>query len=461
MTYLRSISRFVVVLLTLAGIAAAATVPAGWVALRYEAPAGDDKKGHWIIVKAPADGLDAWWSDAELAKIAAKDPDYVKRLETDWTPVDHETADSAEAELLAAELAKYWGGDLPQTNFWAHGAMTRRGDTPRAFRWEQDGLTQRSKLESAGKRPRITAAAIDPDPVDQRYSNSTDLVTYGDRWGSHLRTGTIDHVYTAESNKAKRRHNPNSPPAGEVAQKTKETVEACRQESLDAELGVFTNYVRGWGGLGAKSVSFSLPVNCVTNPGPPAQTPPSNPTPVTPPSNPTPVTPPSNPTPVTPPSNSNPSTPPSNSNPSTPPSNSNPSTPPSNSNPGGCTPFQQLFGQCTPVSGGDDDDDDSDSGGGGGSDPITYTDCNGDEHDTQDAADAVDCSDPVETQYPDCKGDLHDTQDAADAVNCSPPVTSDPIDDPQYTACDGTLHHSQEDADAIDCYAEEPGGRTL
>ena len=56
MTYLRSISRFVVVLMVLAGITAAA-VPAGWIALRYEAPGADEQKGHWIIVKAPADGL--------------------------------------------------------------------------------------------------------------------------------------------------------------------------------------------------------------------------------------------------------------------------------------------------------------------------------------------------------------------------------------------------------------------
>ena len=85
MTCLRSISRFVVVFITLAGIAAAA-VPAGWIALRYAPPSGADEKGHWIIVKEPAAGLSAWWSDAELAKIVANDPDYVKRLETAWEP---------------------------------------------------------------------------------------------------------------------------------------------------------------------------------------------------------------------------------------------------------------------------------------------------------------------------------------------------------------------------------------
>ena len=98
-------------------------------------------------------------------------------------------------------------------------------------------------------RPSIPAAALDPDPVDQRYDNRSDIVTYGDRWGSHLRAGTLDHVYTAERNKAQRRHHPNPPPAGEVAEKARETVEACRAASLEAEMGVFENYVRAWGGL--------------------------------------------------------------------------------------------------------------------------------------------------------------------------------------------------------------------
>ena len=138
MTYLRSISRFVVVFMALAGITAAA-VPAGWIALRYEAPGADDQKGHWIIVKAPEDGLAAWWSDAELAKIAANDPDYVKQMETDWTPSDHPVAEADEAERLAVELAEYWGGDLPQANFWAHGALTRRGDTLSAFAGSRTG----------------------------------------------------------------------------------------------------------------------------------------------------------------------------------------------------------------------------------------------------------------------------------------------------------------------------------
>ena len=58
-------------------------------------------------------------------------------------------------------------------------------------------------------------------------------------------------------------------------------------------------------------------------------------------------------------------------------------------------------------------------------------------------------------EYFDCKGDPHNTQSAADAVNCAPPPAITPQDDPQYTACDGTLHHSQEDADSIPCYGEE------
>ena len=64
-----------------------------------------------------------------------------------------------------------------------------------AYRWTQDGLTQRTTLEQSGERPEIPAAALDPDPVDQRYDNRSDIVTYGDRWGSHLQTGTLDHVY--------------------------------------------------------------------------------------------------------------------------------------------------------------------------------------------------------------------------------------------------------------------------
>ena len=217
MTYLRSISRFVVVFMALAGITAAA-IPAGWIALKH-VPAQGEVKAYWVLVKEPAKGLAAWWSDEELAKIMANDPDYVKHLETGWSPEDHPVADAAEAKLLAAELAQYWDGDVPQANFWAHGALTRRGSTLRAFRWEQDGLTQRNELERTGERPEIPAAAVDPDPVDQRYDNSSDIVTHGDRWGSHLRAGTLDHVYTAERNKAQRRHHPNPPPASEVAQK--------------------------------------------------------------------------------------------------------------------------------------------------------------------------------------------------------------------------------------------------
>ena len=301
MTYLRSFTRFAVLSLTLA-VAAIAAIPAGWIALRYDPPTGEEQKGHWIIVKAPEDGLSAWWSDAELAKIVANDPDYVKHLETGWSPDNHPVADAAEAKLLAEELAEYWDGDVPQANFWAHGALTRRGATPKAFRWEQKGLSQRSELERSGERPEIPAAALDPDPVDQRYDNSSDIVTYGDRWGSHLRSGTIDHVYTAERNKAQRRHYPNPPPSSEVAEKARETVEACRVASLQAEMGVFENYVRGWGGLSPKSVTLGLPDNCVADPGPLAllAPPPPPPPPITPPVT---VTPPSRPPsrPITPP----------------------------------------------------------------------------------------------------------------------------------------------------------------
>ena len=141
MTCIRSISRFVVVFIALAGITAAA-IPAGWIALKH-VPAQGEESGYWILVKEPEDGLSAWWSDEELAKIIAGDEEYVQHLETDWSPDDHEVADSTEAAELAEELAEYWGGDLPQANYWAHGALTRRGDTPQAFHWEQEGLAQR------------------------------------------------------------------------------------------------------------------------------------------------------------------------------------------------------------------------------------------------------------------------------------------------------------------------------
>ena len=267
--------------MALAGITAAA-IPAGWIALKH-VPAQGEESGYWILVKEPADGLSAWWSDEELAKIIAGDEDYVQHLETDWSPEDHPVADAVEAELLTEELAQYWDGDVPQANFWAHGALTRRGSTLRAFRWEQDGLTQRGALERSGERPEIPAAAVDPDPVDQRYDNSEDIVTHGDRWGSHLRAGTLDHVYTAEYNKLTKQYSP--PPADEVARKARETVRACRQASLQAEMGVFENYVRSWGGLATKSVSFGLPANCVADPGPLAllAPPPPPPPPVTPP----------------------------------------------------------------------------------------------------------------------------------------------------------------------------------
>ena len=155
--------------MALAGIAAAA-IPAGWIALRH-VPAEGEESGYWILVKEPEDGLSAWWSDEELAKIIAGDEEYVQHLETDWSPDDHEVADSTEATELAEELAEYWGGDLPQANYWAHGALTRRGDTPQAFQWEQEGLAQRTELEEAGSRPKTAVSPIDPESVDSRWDN--------------------------------------------------------------------------------------------------------------------------------------------------------------------------------------------------------------------------------------------------------------------------------------------------
>ena len=446
MTYLRNFSRFVVVLLTLAGISAAA-IPAGWIALRYDPPSGEEQKGHWIIVKAPEDGLAAWWSDAELARIVANDPDYVKHLETGWNPEDHPVADSDEAERLTAELARYWGGDVPQANFWAHGALTRRGSTLRAFRWEQDGPAQRSELEQDGLRPSIPAAALDPDPVDQRYDNRADVVTYGDRWGDHLQSGTLDYVYTAERNKAQRRHHPNPPPAGEVAEKARETVEACRAASLEAEMGVFENYVRAWGGLSPKSVSFGLPANCVADPGPLALlAPPPPPPPARPPSPPPsrPVTPPQPPQrPVTPPQPpQRPVTPPQPpQRPVTPPQPPQrpvtPPTPPSNP-PSTCPPGLELFcgGDPDPVTTDPDPDPDPE--------PVTTNPNPG--GGTNPGNPVIEPPPPPPPppptdKYYDCKGDQHDTQAEADAVSCNP----------TYTACDGSIHSTQAAANAVDC----------
>ncbi|MDE0389693.1 MAG: hypothetical protein OXI75_13415, partial [Rhodospirillales bacterium] len=403
MTCLKNLSRFAVALLTLIGLAAAA-IPSGWIALRYEPPAAGEQKGHWILVKAPEDGLAAWWSDAEIAKIVANDPAYVKRLETDWTPVDHPVADPDEASRLSVALAQYWGGDVPQANYWAHGAMTRRGATLRAYRWEQDGAAQRSGLEQAGDRPVIPAAAFDPDPVDQRYDNQTDVVTYGDRWGDHLLGRTLDHVYQAELNKAKRRHHPNPPPAAEIQAASKATVQACREESLKVEMGVFENYVRGWGGLTGKNVSFGLPANCVADPGPP--------------------------TPYTACDGSKHAT-------------------------------QQAADavQCTT----DPPDlytacDGSRHATQQAADavqctidpPDLYTACDGSRHATQEAADAVQCTIDPPDLYTACDGSKHATQQAADAVQC----TIDPPD--LYTACDGSKHATQQAANAVQCTIDPP-----
>ena len=85
MTYLRSIFQLVVLYLTLAGITVAA-IPAGWIALKHVPAQDEEQQGYWVLVKEPAEGLDAWWSDDELAKIVAGDEEYVQHLETDWEP---------------------------------------------------------------------------------------------------------------------------------------------------------------------------------------------------------------------------------------------------------------------------------------------------------------------------------------------------------------------------------------
>ena len=484
--------------MALAGITAAA-IPAGWIALRH-VPVQGKQSGYWILIKEPADGLAAWWSDEELAKIIAGDEDYVQHLETGWSPDDHPVASATEATQLAEELAKYWEGDLPQANYWAHGALTRRGDTPQAFRWEQDGLAQRATLEQSGKRPEIPAAALDPDPVDQRYDNRADIVAYGVRWGSHLRTGTLDHVYRAELNKAKRRHHPNPPSAGEVEQKARETVRACRKASRDAEMGVFENYVRGWGGLGAKSVTFGMPANCVADPGPLlAQAPPPSAPPATytacdgskhssqaaanavncapqPPPARRPSAPPATYTACDGSKHSSQAAanavncappPPPARRPSAPSAtytacdgskhasraaanavNCAPPPPPSTNKPTpGCTIAWLCGSDPDPdrdPDGGENGGSGGENGGGGGGDPPTddYEACDGSMHSTQSAADAVTCDQPPPVvRYQDCHGNYHDTQSAADAVSC----------ETTYTACDGSTHSTQQAADAVDC----------
>ena len=446
MTYLRNISRFVVVFMALAGIAAAA-IPAGWIALRHVAAEGEES-GYWILVREPEDGLAAWWSDEELAKIIAGDEDYLQRLETGWSPKDHEVADATEAKELAEELAEYWGGDLPQANYWAHGALTRRGDMPQAFRWELDGLTQRTELENAGSRPKTAVAPIDPDSVDSRWDNSVDIVEAGDRWGSHLLTPTLDHVNRSERLRLESEHHPNSPPSGSVDQATKETVAGCRSASLAAEKSIFENYVRAWGGLAAQNVEYDLPENCVlamappsspapvTPPPPPVTPPPPPPPPVTPPP-PDPVAdpppppvkpPPPPPPPVTPPTPdpvTDPQPPPVK-----PPPPAKPVTPPNNPKPG-CT-IAWLCGNDPdpdpdpdpvdpdpdpvdpdPVTpdpgngGGSDPGNGNNNGGGANPPPDDYEACDGSMHSTQEAADAVSCKPPTPIQYFDCNGDPH------------------------------------------------------
>ena len=357
---------------------------------------------------------------------------------------------------MAEELARYWGGDLPQANYWAHGALTRRGETPNAYRWAEDGLTQRETLQDEGKRPSIPAAAIDPDPIDQRWNNSDDVVTFGERWGSHLQTGTLDHVNTAEGNRLHRQHQPNSPPAGEIEQATRDTVENCRKASLAAELGVFENYIRGWGGLAEQGVAFGLPENCVEDPGklalllPP---PPPRPRPVRPPPRPRPVRPPPPPPrprpvrpppppppdpppppplrPVTPPAPPlRPVTPPAPPlRPVTPPAPPlRPVTPPA-------PPLRPVTPPAPPLR------------------PVTPP-----APPLRPVTPPLPPPPPVPPPPPppppidilptpdrfrDCHGDLHSTQAQADAVACVP--------DQQYTACDGSLHATQGAANAVSC----------
>ena len=466
MTYLRNISRFAVVFMALAVISGA--IPAGWIALRH-VPAQGEESGYWILVKEPEDGLAAWWSDEELVKIIAGDEDYVQRLETGWSPADHEVADATEAKELAAELAEYWGGDLPQANYWAHGALTRRGDTPQAFQWEQEGLAQRTELEDTGIRPKTAVAPIDPDSVDSRWDNSVDIVEAGDRWGSHLLTPTLDHVNRSERLRLESEHHPNNPPSGSVDQATKETVAGCRSASLAAEKSIFENYVRAWGGLAAQDVTYDLPENCVlamaTQPPPPPITPP--PPPVTPPPPPPPVKPPP-PDPVTDPPPPPPPPPPTDpvTDPVTDPPPKKPVTrppPPPNS---GCT-IAWLCGKDPdpdpdpdpvdpdpdpadpepdpvtpdPGNGGGSDPGNGNNGGGGSNPPDEYEACDGSMHSTQEAANAVSCDPPTPVQYFDCNGGAHNTQEAADAVTC----------ETTYTACDGSTHSTQQAADAVDC----------
>ena len=441
-------------------VVAAAAIPSGWIALRH-VPAQGEESGYWILVKEPADGLAAWWSDEELAKIIAGGEDYVQHLETDWNPDEHPVATTAEATALAEELSRYWDGDLPQANYWAHGALTRRGDTPQAFRWAEVGLTQRTELEESGFRPKTAVSPIDPVSIDIRWDNALDIVESGDGWGSHLLTPTLDHINRAERLRLETEHYPNSPTPRQINRATKATVSDCRSAGLEAEKSIFENYVRAWGGLDALDVTYDLPENCVLAIAPPTTaTPPAT---VTPPPQP-PVTPPTPPQrPITPLQSPQPpvARPQPPVTPPTPPQR--PVTPPSNPNPG-CT-ISWLCGS-DPDPGPVDPDPDPDpvttnpgnpggsnpgngggtnpggGGGGGGSipPPVDYEACDGSTHSTQAAADAIDCTPPT-IEFYDCNGGQHDTQAAADAVSCA---TS-------YTACDGSTHNTQDEADAVDC----------
>ena len=116
------------------------------------------RSGYWILrQRARRWTLAAWWSDEELAKIIAGERSRLcaSTLKPTGAPKITRSPMPPRPNSWLRSWLHYWGGDVPQANFWAHGALTRRGSTLRAFRWEHDGLTQRSELEDAGLRPKI------------------------------------------------------------------------------------------------------------------------------------------------------------------------------------------------------------------------------------------------------------------------------------------------------------------
>ena len=63
---------------------------------------------------------------------------------------------TAEATALAEELSRYWDGDLPQANYWAHAALTRRGGVREAWTRSLYFLTQEL---TPSEQPPFTAVA--------------------------------------------------------------------------------------------------------------------------------------------------------------------------------------------------------------------------------------------------------------------------------------------------------------